>query len=147
MYLADYRARSVIVSADLARSFRDERLSVDVTFIYASTNDALANNASASPCVGAPTSFVTLQNSCYGQRAGSEYEAGVTITAQPFTRWFGFLDYRLVADLSGGNLPGVTPAAARPTVLTHVLLLESRCATDFARWNARCSNHPGEVTP
>ena len=71
-----------------------------------------------------------MNQGCYGLRAGSEYETGITITGALSNHWFMFLDYRLVADTSGGlvtpaNAPGVTNPAAlpQPTLLTHVLLL------------------------
>jgi hypothetical protein len=65
---------------------------------------------------------------CYGLRSGAEYETGITITGAPSNHWFMFLDYRLVADTSGGFVvppsPGGMPATlARPLILTHVLLL------------------------
>jgi hypothetical protein len=131
-YLSDYRSRSLILGISLGRSFLDERLTVDLSFLYASTSDALANNPKAGPCTILGTSgasVTSIQNLCYGTRAGAEYEIGLTVTGMLGAHWFTLLDYRLVADTSGGYL--VTPSmmavppegAKQPTVLTHVLLL------------------------
>lgn len=123
MYLSDYRARSAILGITLGRSFWEERLAVDLSFLYASVTDSLAGPSFA-PC-SAPATVTALQNTCYGRRAGADYELGFSVTAQPWTHWFGFLDYRLMADTSSGNIvePGQGMVLPQPTVLTHVLLL------------------------
>src|SRR5207249_5890728 len=38
-FIGDYRARNHILQIDLGRSFLDERLTVDVMFLYANTRD------------------------------------------------------------------------------------------------------------
>lgn len=126
-YLSDYRSRSIFAGLDVGRGFFDDRLDASLSFLYANTKDALANNPAQVPCtVALVTSFTLMQNGCYGTRAGSEYEMGLTVSGMPFNHWFAFLDYRLVADLSGGAVAGtvgtMTPIA-QPTILTHVLLL------------------------
>ena len=144
-YISDYRSRNLILGLELGRSFLDDRLSVDLSFLYADTRDTLANNPATQPCNTAAPVVVTntasgpvyagggaalVNQSCYGLRSGAEYETGITITGAPSAHWFMFLDYRLVADKSGGsvvsattpNMP-VTPALVEPTILTHVLLL------------------------
>ena len=127
-YLADYRSKSSIFGIDLGRSFYDERLSFDLSFLYASTNDALANSPNFPAAGCSIASVATVNAGCYGTRAGAEYETGLTVTAAPSNHWFLFLDYRLVADTSGGFIvPAGNPLMAavlpQPTVLTHVLLL------------------------
>lgn len=131
MYLSDYRSKSFLAGFDLGRAFLDDRLDLTLTFLYSNTNDTSANNPGAFQCtVGTSglSSIVAQQNGCYGTRAGSTYETGFTVMGVPFTHWFAFLDYRLVADLTGGvfqgtqNVMGVTPVP-QPTILTHVLLL------------------------
>ena len=133
MYLSDYRSRSIFAGLDFGRGFFDDRFDATLSFLYANTKDASANNPTAVSCAGGTTgllvtSITMMQNGCYGTRAGSEYELGLTVSGMPFNHWFAFLDYRLVADLSGGQLQGtygmmgVTPVP-EPTLLTHVLLL------------------------
>ncbi len=128
-YIADYRAKSFIFGVDLGRSFYDERLGFDLSFLYADTRDLSANNpATPNPsCPSSVGSAAVVNQGCYGLRSGAEYETGITITGAPSNHWFMFLDYRLVADTSGGfvvpaGTMGVTPLPY-PTILTHVLLL------------------------
>jgi hypothetical protein len=133
MYLADYRSHSFLLGIDLGRSFLDERLSFDLSFVYAGTNDTLANNVAAQPCnigtVGSANSLAQINQGCYGTRAGAQYETGLTVSGLLSSHWFTFIDYRIVADTSGGFIvpaaSAVPPAGAlpQPTVLTHVLLL------------------------
>ena len=127
-YLADYRSKSSIFGLDLGRSFYDDRLSFDLSFLYAATSDAIANspNFPANGCV--ITSVATVNAGCYGTRSGAEYETGLTVTAAPSNHWFMFVDYRLVADTSGGFIvpagnAAMNPPLPQPTILTHVLLL------------------------
>ena len=130
-YLADYRSHSTILGLDFGRSFLDERLSFDLSFLYAATNDALANQPTTTPCNGATVgSLASVNQGCYGTRAGAEYETGITVTGAPSNHWFMYLDYRIVADTSGGFIVAPNPMATpppvvlpQPTVLTHVLLL------------------------
>jgi hypothetical protein len=131
-YLADYRARSFILGIELGRSFLDDRLSLDLSFLYADTRDLSANNP-ADPvptCPAGVASAASVNQGCYGLRSGAEYETGLTATYSPSAHWFFMLDYRLVADTSGGFVikgdPTATPPIAalpQPTILTHVLLL------------------------
>ncbi|HWE27413.1 MAG TPA: hypothetical protein VHB97_05390 [Polyangia bacterium] len=128
-YLSDYRSKSSIFGFDFGRSFFDERLSIDLSFLYANTNDALANQPTTTPCNGGTVgSLASVNQGCYGTRAGAEYETGLTVSWAPSLHWFLFVDYRLVADTSGGfivapNAMAMTVALPQPTVLTHVLLL------------------------
>ena len=133
-YLSDYRSHSTLIGFDFGRRFLDDRLNVDLSFVYAGTNDATstANNATTLPCTlaaGALVSVATVNQGCYGTRAGAQYETGITISGAPSSHWFMFVDYRLVADTSGGVIsPGFPmaappiPALPQPTILTHVLL-------------------------
>jgi hypothetical protein len=124
MYLSDYRSRSILAGLDLGRGFLDDRLNVDLSFVYASTNDALANNPSFGGCnAGTVATVVSVNQGCYGTRAGSEYESGLTVSGLLGNHWFALLDYRLVADLSGGVIVQGPPTLPQPTILTHVLLL------------------------
>ena len=130
MFLNDYRSRSELFGINLGRSFLDERLTFDLSFLYANTSDTLANspNFPASGCT--ITDVATVNAGCYGTRSGAEYETGLTVSAAPSSHWFLFVDYRLVADTSGGFIVAPNPMAAtppvplpQPTILTHVLLL------------------------
>jgi hypothetical protein len=113
-YLADYRARSIIFDLDFGRSFWDEKLSLDLTFLYARTKDAGASpTAVCNPNTVAPFSTQALLGMCTGQRDGAEYELNFTIGGSPWKRWLGLLDYRLVIDEAG----------AKPDILTHMVLL------------------------
>ena len=128
MYLSDYMARSVLVGVDLGRSFLDEKLSIDLAFVYAKTNDSGAVNPLPA-CT--PNAIPGTFQSCYGTRDGAEYETGVTVSALPWAHWMMFADYRLVYDQTAGNFPqaagsavmGATPTPAQPSVLTHLLLV------------------------
>jgi hypothetical protein len=130
-YLADYRSHSSIFGFDFGRSFLDERLSIDLSFLYAGTTDTLANQPTTTPCsaaAGTVGSLASVNQGCYGTRAGAQYETGITVSGAPSSHWFMFLDYRLVADTSGGfivapSMGGMPAALPQPTVLTHVLLL------------------------
>jgi hypothetical protein len=137
MYLSDYRSKSYIVGLGLGRNFLDDRLNFDLSFLYAQTKDSLAGYSAFIACTvssgthSAPTPTLpssgvpALQTSCYGTRAGSEYELGLTMTSVLGAHWFALLDYRFVADASGGYLDpaAMPPMLKQPTVLTHVLLL------------------------
>lgn len=124
MYLSDYQARSVLVGVDLGRSFLDERLGVDLSFVYAKTTDDGAQNPL--PACGTTLTLTTYQT-CYGTRDGAEYELGATVNGMMGTHWLAFLDYRMVFDQTGGTFPqglgmgAATPA--QPSVITHMLLL------------------------
>ncbi|MGZ3426076.1 MAG: hypothetical protein ACXVCV_05465 [Polyangia bacterium] len=132
-YLSDYRSRSVLVGVDLGRGFLDDRLNFDLSFIYAGTNDTSANNPATTPCntgtASGTASLASVNQGCYGTRAGAQYETGITISGLMGAHWFAFIDYRLVVDTSGGFIvtaANATPPAGalpQPTILTHVLLL------------------------
>jgi hypothetical protein len=115
----------------MARAFLDDKLDFELAFLYANTNDVLANNPQAVQCTiagpGASFGSVAYVNQgCYGTRAGAEYETGLTISYEPSPHWFMFVDYRLVADTSGGLIAPAAPplgALPQPTILTHALLL------------------------
>ena len=106
-YLDDMRARSHIVAASLARSFLDERLEFEGQFLWAATRD----DGTGQPCD--PTTPTAQLTSCFGDRDGNEYEAGMTITASPSDHWLLYADYRVVIDTTPGT----------PAILTHVALL------------------------
>ena len=128
MVLADYRSKGALLGVELGRSFADERFSVDLAFLYSQTVDQGANNPTVASCLGVNT-IPLVYNNCYGTRAGATYETGLTLSAAPSLHWFMFLDYRVVANTSGGYIVappmmGATPVALpQPTILTHVLLL------------------------
>ena len=129
MALADYRSKGAILGLGLGRSFADDRLSIDLSFLYANTVDQGANNPTVAACTAATAGTIpSVYNNCYGTRAGATYEAGFTMSAAPSLHWFMLLDYRVVADTSGGYVVApvmgstVTPLP-QPTILTHVLLL------------------------
>jgi hypothetical protein len=110
-YIADYRANSIVFDFDIGRSFWSEKLSVDATFLYARTKDAGAGVAACNPNV--TVAAMLLLPTCFGDRDGSEYEVGFTISGSPWKRWLGLLDYRLVVD----------DTRAKPDILTHLLLM------------------------
>ena len=58
---------------------------------------------------------VPLRQHARRRRDGDEYELGVTLTANPWRRWFAFVDYRVVIDTA-------TNGAAK-ALLMHMLLL------------------------
>ena len=138
-YLSDYRSKSTIFGFNMGRAFLDDRLDFELAFLYANTADTLANNPQAIPCsaiVSAPATapnfgvVASVNQGCYGTRAGAEYETGLTMSYEPSPHWFMFVDYRLVADTSGGIIAAAQPMATpplgalpQPTILTHALLL------------------------
>jgi hypothetical protein len=127
-YLGDYRSKSLLLGIDLGRGFLDDRLNVDLSFVYVSTNDALANNPATQPCnAGTVASVASVNQGCAGTRSGAQYETGLSVSAAPSNHWFMFIDYRLVVDTSGGFIVVANPMAMvaalpQPTILTHVLL-------------------------
>lgn len=129
MVIADYRTKGAIMGLELGRSFADDRLSVDLSFLYANTVDQNANNPTVTACTATTVGTIpSVYNNCYGTRAGATYEAGITLTGAPSLHWFMFLDYRVVADTAGGYVvPPVMGTMVVPlpqaTILTHVLLL------------------------
>lgn len=130
MYLSDYRASSILAGFDLGRSFYDERLSIDLAFLYAKTKDTEANKGMLGVPVAcnpvSPSNFGASSTTCAGTRDGAEYETGITVAGSPFAHWYALLDYRLVVDKTNGNIVAATmttPALPEPTILTHVLLL------------------------
>jgi hypothetical protein len=124
-YINDYRSRSAIVGLELGRGFVDDRLTINLAFLYANTKDALAGPPPTACTAATLVPLAQGLGSCAGTRDGAEYELGLTLTAQPAAHWFGFFDYRLVADTTNGQLGaiGTGAATAQPTLLTHVLLL------------------------
>src|SRR5262249_44294836 len=108
MYLSDYRSRSYILGLGLGRNFLDDRLNFDLSFLYAQTKDSLAGYANFTACAGTSgtqtVGVVALQTSCFGTRAGAEYELGLTMTSVLGPHWFALVDYRFLADTTGGFL-------------------------------------------
>jgi hypothetical protein len=129
MVIADYRSKGAIMGLELGRSFADDRLSIDLSFLYANTVDQNANNPTVTTCTVATTvNIPSVYNNCYGTRVGATYEGGLTLTAAPSLHWFMFLDYRVVGATSAGYVvPPVMGSTVvplpQPTILTHVLLL------------------------
>jgi hypothetical protein len=128
-YIGDYRTRNIVASFEMGRSWFDERLSLDLVFLYAKTDDALAGKGVAGAPLAcdpsSPTDYIKLNSTCYGTRSGSSYEAGLTLAGEPFNHWNAFVDYRLVADQMDGFIlapAGMAAGIPQPTVLTHVLL-------------------------
>jgi hypothetical protein len=141
-FLDDYRSLSYILGFSMGRNFLEERLGFDFEFLYAKTTDFGANGtfaaiptSCASPNTGLPTSSANipimmmgmttsyvaaaLDQTCHGTRDGGSYEAGLTITGNPWKHWFGMIDYRVVAiDGKDANNPG-----GAPVIFTHQLLL------------------------
>jgi hypothetical protein len=118
-YIGDYRARNIVAAFEVGRSWFDERLSLDLVFLYAKTDESQAGlGMNGAPVTCDQSTIIKLSATCYGTRNASSYEAGLTLAGEPFSHWNGFLDYRLVADQTDGSW-GMVP---QPTVLTHVLL-------------------------
>jgi hypothetical protein len=126
MYLSDYRAQDLILGVTLGRSFWDERLTIDLSFLYASVTDSQVGATFAQCNTLLPVAQQQGKpNNCYGRRGGADYEFGVTVTTSPWKHWFAFFDYRLMDDTSSGYIvePTAGMALPQPTVLTHVLLV------------------------
>jgi hypothetical protein len=128
MYLSDYQARNILVGVELGRSFLDERLSIDLAFLYAKTND----NGAINPLPACtPNMIPSTFQTCYGTRDAAEYETGATVTGQLGAHWFALLDYRLVFDQTAGNFPyqtgvpmmGQAATPPQPSIMTHMILL------------------------
>ncbi|HEY2746396.1 MAG TPA: hypothetical protein VGL86_17310 [Polyangia bacterium] len=129
-YIDDYRAKNFIFGFDLGRGFFDDRLNIDLAFLYADTRDAEANNPLVQPCQAAGASAAIISANCFGNRSGAESEPGLTVSYAASNHWFMFIDYRFVIDTSGGIVAPPSPAATpplpalhEPTIYTHVLLL------------------------
>jgi hypothetical protein len=123
-YIGDYRTRNIVAALELGRSWFDERLSLDLVFLYAKTDDSQAGlGMNGLPVTCDQSSIIKLSATCYGTRNASSYEAGLTLAGEPFSHWNAFLDYRLVADQTEGIWGTVGMASVpQPTILTHVLL-------------------------
>jgi hypothetical protein len=113
-YLYDYRAATELVDFSIGRDFWDERIGLDLEFLWEGNHDFGGDPTSMCPAP-APT---TIQAGCYGHRNGMIYEGGVTFFVRPAGRWFILADYRLVDDTADGQ----------PAILTHVgfLRVEAR---------------------
>lgn len=111
-YLKDYRARNIYAGGGLGRDFLDDRLSVDLNFVYAHTWDDHATLDRTCATNGTTASLVTTLQTCFGTRRGNDYQIGVTIGTQPTRHWYAFLDYRASIDISEGI----------PALITHVLV-------------------------
>jgi hypothetical protein len=112
--IIDYRAETQVVDASIGRDFWDERLGIDLEFLWEKNHDYGAD--ATAMCPAPPPS--TIQAGCYGHRNGQVYEAGATFYIRPFGRWFLLVDYRLVDDTADGA----------SSILTHVgfLRIETR---------------------
>jgi hypothetical protein len=108
-FIRDYRARNHILSFELGRSFLADRLSVDLMFMYANTNDAQAGQVCTPP-------LMTLTSAtCWGTRLGDSYEVGFTVTGLAWKHWFALVDYRMLVDTMSNS----TDRA----LITHMLLM------------------------
>jgi hypothetical protein len=117
-WLGAYRAQSHIFGLDVGRSFLDERLTADFAFLYAKVRDAGAGQTCTTVDT---TNFVAaLTAGCFGTRDGNDFELGLTLTANPWRRWFALVDYRAVFNQTDGH----------PLLVTHVLLMRIE-----ARWS------------
>ena len=129
MVLADYRTKGAIMGLELGRSLLDDRLTIDLSFLYAQRPSIRTQQPDGHRLHGGEVRTIpSVYNNCYGTRAGATYEGGFTLTAAPSLHWFMFLDYRLVGTTAGGYVvPPVMGAMVTPlpqsTILTHVLLL------------------------
>jgi hypothetical protein len=123
-YISDYRSRNIIFDFDIERRFLDDRLGLDLAFLYANTKDVLSGPPPVQCNPGLPQALDT----CFGTRDGAEYELGFTLWGQPGKHWFAFFDYRMVANTTNGtlgtlNVNGTMTTPPQPTLFTHVLLL------------------------
>jgi hypothetical protein len=109
-YIRDYRARNHILSLEVGRSFLDERLSLDVLFMYANTRDDQAGQAAACD----PRNAIPTTNAvCWGTRDGNDFEVGLTLSGLAWKHWFGLFDYRVLIDTM----------QTTSAIVTHLLLL------------------------
>jgi hypothetical protein len=121
-FFDDYRSLSYIVGFNLGRDFFEGRFGFDFQFLYAKTRDNGANGAFAMTpmtCQSPGTTIAAIDQTCYGTKDGNEYETGITFTGNPWKHWFGFVDYRVVANDAADAL---NPKGA-PIIVTHQLLL------------------------
>jgi hypothetical protein len=88
-YLADFRTRTYLATLGVGRSFARDRVELDADFVYANGRDTL---------VGTACDTTRVLATCFGARAGSEYEAGLSLSAQPYSGGHFALEYRLVVD-------------------------------------------------
>jgi hypothetical protein len=94
-YVADYRTTSWLATAALGRSFAGDRVELDLDFVYAHGRDDLVGV----PCDASAGSALLT---CFGARAGDEYELGFVAGFRPFTGGHLGIDYRLVVDATNG---------------------------------------------
>lgn len=106
-YLSAFRAKSYIAALEVGRSFFADRLSLDARAVYSHTVDGQAG----ATCD--PSSAQSALATCFGDRTGNEYEAGLNAGVAAGDHWYLFADYRLLVDTTQG-------AAA---IFTHVVLL------------------------
>jgi hypothetical protein len=110
--LRDYRSGSHILGFELGRNFWGDRLTGDLSFLYAKTQDTSNPGMGCTPGMVVPTA-ASLIPACYGLRSGSNYEPALTLTLNPTRQWYLVADYRLVV-----NQTDKAPA----NLLTHVAL-------------------------
>jgi hypothetical protein len=110
-YLNDFRSWSHILGVDLGRGFLDERLTLDLHFLYAKTTDFATGQKDV--CSGMNPLATTFVPSCFGLRDGNEYELGFTATGLASKHWFLLLDYRFVANQTAGQ----------PMIYTNLVLV------------------------
>ena len=111
--LDDFRSSSHILGVELGRSFLDERLSLDLSFLYARTRDQSAGVSTCNATVPFAPDRTALLTPCFGTRDGESFEPALTVSTTLGKHWFGLLDYRLVVNSTVGT----------SAILTHVLLL------------------------
>jgi hypothetical protein len=110
--LDDFRSSSHVLGIELGRSFYDDRLGIDLSFLYARTRDQSAGNTMGCVAPMTPANSSSLILPCFGTRDGAEYEPGLTLTGTISAHWFAFLDYRMVVNETKGV----------PDILTHSLI-------------------------
>ncbi len=129
-FLSDYRALDHIVKAGLGRDFFNQRLGIDLEYVFALVQDAgagLDNQACAPAMPSAPVAtYNPFLPGCFGRRSGATHEAGASVTVVPTQRVFLLADYRFRATLTDGQ-PRYLPQVPNdiPTVFGHTLVFRA----------------------
>lgn len=125
-FLQNFRASSHLLRVGAGKSWLDERLSIDLEYVFLATTDEGAGGSACNVNQNQPhgdgvaqlsTTISLFLPDCFGRRNGTSHEAGFTLTANPWRRMFLLLDYRFSALLT--EQQGVQLI---PTVFGHALL-------------------------
>lgn len=125
-FLQNFRASSHLVHVGGGKSWLDERLSLDLEYVFLATTDEGSGGTACNVNQNQPhgdgvaqlsTTISLFLPDCFGRRNGTSHEAGLTFTTNPVGRTFVLVDYRFSALLTD-------PLGTQniPTVFGHALL-------------------------